>query len=71
MFWRMSVACTNFQVSQSFAGIVTGFASLRNTVDSARETATLPLSMPRFANLLFFEGGVGGGGLCCARVYTH
>lgn len=43
--------CTNFSVSHSFAGMVTGLASLRNRVDSARETATLPESIPRFDNL--------------------
>lgn len=43
--------CTNFRVSHSFAGMVTGLANLRNTVDSASETATLPESIPRFDNL--------------------
>lgn len=45
------IPCTNFSVSHSFAGMVTGLANLRKTVDSAKETATLPESIPRFDNL--------------------
>lgn len=56
------IPCTVFSVSHSFAGMVTGLANLRNTVDSARETATLPESIPRFDNLV---GGAAGG------IYVH
>lgn len=44
-------ASVNFRANHSFEGMITGLASFRKTVDSANETATLPLSMPRFKNL--------------------